>query len=82
MTYFEKLVHDYDELEFDYDPFGYRDAFSDREEARESVRTALVNKAHRRVIIDRLLEIADDDEYKGTALELLQRVIEVERRTA
>ena len=72
----EKLVFDYDQFEYDYDPFGYGDAFSDdREAAREAVRTGLLDPGFRVQIIDRLQEIADeDDEYTAPALELIDRI--------
>ena len=78
MTAFEKLVQDYDEFEYNYDPYGYGDAFSDREEARAVTRNALVDGAFRQAIIDRLVGIADeDDEYTAAALELINRISKV-----
>ncbi len=76
MVELEKLVLDYDEFEYNYDSFGYGDAFSDdRDEAREAARTALLDPEFRQQIIDRLQEIADeDDEYRATALELIDRM--------
>ena len=76
MKDFEKLVFDYDQFEYDYDPFGYGDAFSDdRDEAREAARTALLDPEFRVQILDRLQEIADeDDEYTAPALELIDRI--------
>lgn len=72
----EKLVFDYDQFEYDYDPYGYGDAFSDdRDEAREAARTALLDSEFRVQILDRLQEIADeDDEYTAPALELINRI--------
>lgn len=76
MKDFEKLVFDYDQFEYDYDPFGYGDAFSDdREAAREAARTALLDPGFRVQIIDRLQEIADEeDEHTAPALELISRI--------
>ena len=75
MTDFEKLVIDYDDFEENYDTYGYGDAFSDREEGREAVRNALMDADFRQQIIDRLQEIADeDDEYTDPALELIARI--------
>ena len=75
MTDFEKLVIDYDDFEENYDPYGYGDAFSEREEGREAVRSALMDADFRLQIIDRLQEIADeDDEYTAPALELIERI--------
>lgn len=75
MTDFEKLVIDYDDFEENYDPYGYGDAFSEREEGREAVRNALIDADFRLQIIDRLQEIADeDDEYTDPALELIERI--------
>ena len=75
MTDFEKLVFDYDEFEYNYDPYGYGDAFSEREEGREAVRSALMDADFRQQIIDRLQEIADeDDEYTAQALKLIERI--------
>ena len=77
MTDFDRLVLDYDEFEYMYDTFGYGDAFSDdREAAREAVRTGLLNPEFRVQILDRLQEIADeDDEYTAPALELISRIM-------
>ena len=75
MTDFEKLVLDYDEFEYDYDTYGYGDAFSEREEGREAVRNALLDPEFRQQIIDRLQEIADeDDDFTTPALELIERI--------
>lgn len=76
MTDFDRLVLDYDEFEYMYDTFGYGDAFSDdREAAREAARTALLDPKFRVQILDRLQEIADeDDEYTAPALELINRI--------
>lgn len=76
MTDFDRLVLDYDEFEYMYDTFGYGDAFSDdREAAREAARTALLDSEFRVQILDRLQEIADeDDEYTAPALELINRI--------
>ena len=76
MKDFDRLVLDYDEFEYMYDTFGYGDAFSDgREAAREAVRTALLDPEFRVQILDRLQEIADeDDEYTAPALELISRI--------
>ena len=75
MTDFEKLIIDYDDFEENYDPYGYGDAFSEREEGREAVRNALMDADFRLQIIDRLKEIADeDDEYTAPALELIDRI--------
>ena len=75
MTDFEELVMNYDNFEYDYDPYGYGDAFSDRNEAREVTRNAILDDEFRSQIIDRLQEIADeDDDYRATALELIDRM--------
>lgn len=75
MKDFEKLVLDYDEFEYNYDTYVYGDAFSDRDEAREAARTALLDPGFRQTIIDRLQEIADeDDEHTAPALELINRI--------
>ena len=75
MTDFEKLVLDYDEFEYDYDTYGYGDAFSDREEAMAVERVGLLDPEFRQQIIDRLQEIADeDDDFTAPALELIERI--------
>ena len=75
MTPFEKLVFDYDNFEYEYDTYRYGDAFSDREEAREAIREALLDTEFRRQIIDRLTEIAEEDEeFAESALELIDRI--------
>lgn len=76
MMELEKLTIEYDDFEFNYDPYGYGDAFSDdRDEAREAARKALLDPEFRQQIIDRLQEIADeDDEYTAQALELIDRI--------
>lgn len=76
MTDFDRLVLDYDEFEYMYDTFGYGDAFSDdREAAREAVRTGLLDPEFRVQILDRLQEIADeDDEHTAPAQELIDRI--------
>ena len=75
MTDFEKLVFDYDEFEYNYDTYGYGDAFSDRNEAREVTRNALLDADFRQQIIDRLQEIADeDDDFTDPALKLIERI--------
>lgn len=72
---FEQLVLDYDDFEENYDTYGYGDAFSEREEGRGAVRNALADADFRLQIIDRLQEIADeDDEYTAPALELIARI--------
>ena len=79
MTDFERLVIDYDDFEENYDPYGYGDAFSEREEGREAVRSALMDADFRLQIIDRLQEIADeDDEHTAPALELIARIKKLE----
>ena len=76
MAELEKLVLDYDEFEYNYDTYGYGDAFSDdREEARAVTRSAILDDDFRNQIVDRLQEIADeDDDYRATALELIDRM--------
>ena len=75
MTDFEKLVIDYDDFEENYDTYGYGDAFSDRDEAREVARNALLDASFRQQIIDRLQEIADeDDDFTAPALKLIERI--------
>lgn len=75
MAELEKLTIEYDNFEYDYDPYGYGDAFSDRSEAREVTRNALLDDDFRKQIISRLQEIADeDDDYSATALELIERI--------
>ena len=76
MKDFEKLVFDYDEFEYNYDTFGYGDAFSDdRDEAREAARTARLDPEFRVQILDRLQEIADEeDEHTAPAQELISRI--------
>lgn len=75
MNDFEKLVFDYDEFEYWYDTYGYEDAVGDRENGRENARNALADADFRIEIIDRLQEIADeDDEYHDQALELIARI--------
>lgn len=75
MTDFERLVIDYDDFEENYDTYGYGDAFSDRDEAREVTRNALLDADFRLQIIDRLQEIAyDDDEYTDPALKLIEKI--------
>ena len=72
---FEQLVIDYDDFEENYDTYGYGDAFSDRDEAMEVTRNALLDADFRLQIIDRLQEIADDDdEYTDPALKLIARI--------
>lgn len=71
----DQLALDYDEFEYDYDPYGYGDAFSDREEAQAATRNALADADFRKAIIDRLAEIADeDDEHTAPALALIERI--------
>lgn len=75
MAELEKLTIEYDNFEYDYDPYGYGDAFSDREEARAVTRSAILDDDFRSQIIDRLQEIADeDDDYRATSLELIDRM--------
>ena len=75
MENLDDLVMNYDNFEYDYDPYGYGDAFSDREEARAVTRSAILDDDFRSQIIDRLQEIADeDDDYRATALELIDRM--------
>ena len=76
MADFEKLVLDYDEFEYNYDTYSYGDAFSDdREEARAVTRNAILDDEFWSQIIDRLQQIADeDDDYSTTALELIKRI--------
>ena len=75
MAELEKLTIEYDNFGYDYDPYGYGDAFSDREEARSVTRSAILDDDFRSQIIDRLQEIADeDDDYRATALELIDRM--------
>ena len=75
MAELKKLVLDYDNFEYDYDPYSYGDAFSDRNEARAVTRSALLDDDFRQQIIDRLQEIADEyDDYRATALELIDRM--------
>ena len=75
MAELEKLTIEYDNFEYDYDPYGYGDAFSDREEARGVARSAILDDDFRSQIIDRLQEIADEyDDYRATALELIDRM--------
>jgi hypothetical protein len=72
---FEQLVIDYDDFEENYDTYGYGDAFSDRDEAREVTRNALLDADFRQQIIDRLQEIADeDDDFTDPALKLIARI--------
>lgn len=75
MAELEKLTIEYDNFEYDYDPYGYGDAFSDREEARAVTRSAILDDDFRSQIIDRLQEIADEyDDYRATALELIDKM--------
>lgn len=72
---FEQLVLDYDEFEYDYDTYGYGDAFSDREEAVAVERVGLLDPEFRQQIVDRLQEIADeDDDFTDPALKLIARI--------
>ena len=72
---FEQLVLDYDDFEENYDPYGYGDAFSDRDEAIAVERVGLLDAEFRQQIVDRLQEIADeDDEYTDPALKLIARI--------
>lgn len=75
MTDFEKLVIDYNKFEFDYDLYGYRDAFSDEEDAIAVFEDALANEDLRQQIVNRLQEIANDnEEYKAPAQDLIARI--------
>lgn len=75
MTAFAKLVEDYRAFEDFYDPFGYSDAFSDDEEATVALTEALGSAEERQTIIDRLTEIADEeDEWTAPALALIERI--------
>lgn len=75
MENLDELVMNYDNFEYDYDPYGYGDAFSDREEARAVTRSAILDDDFRSQIIDRLQEVADEyDDYRATALELIDRM--------
>lgn len=82
MMEFVKLVFDYDEFEYMYDTYGYHDAFSEREEAREAVAEMLSDEAGRKTVIYRLTEIAEeDDEYSGMAWDLIRRIEALEGRS-
>ena len=72
---FEQLLLDYDEFEYNYDIYGYGDAFSDREEAIAVERVGLLDPEFRQQIVDRLQEIADeDDDFTDPALKLIARI--------
>lgn len=75
MSEFEKLVNDYDEFEYNYDTYGYHDAFSDREESRAAIAEAFHDADFRESIIYRLTEIADEgDEWTALAEALIERI--------
>lgn len=75
MSEFEQLVLDYDQFEYLYDTYGYEDAVGDREYGIALVREAFVDEKFRLQTVERLQEIADeDDEYHDQALELIARI--------
>ncbi len=75
MAEIEKLAFDYDEFEYWYDTYGYEDAVGDRENGLECAIRAMLDGSFRRQIIERLQEIADEDDwYHDQALELIDRI--------
>lgn len=75
MTEYERVVIDYDNFEYDFDTYGYKDAFEDREEGLETFRKMLLDPEYREQTIERLEEIAEEfDECADEALELAERL--------
>lgn len=75
MTEFEKLAMDYDEFEYDFDTYGYRDAVDNRENGLALARKALADPEFREQIIKRLVDIAEEyEDYTEEALALVDRV--------
>lgn len=75
MAEIEELAFDYDEFEYWYDTYGYEDAVGDRENGIALVREAFTEEKFRLQTIERLQEIADeDDEYHDQVLELINRI--------
>lgn len=78
MTEFEKLVMDYDEFEYDFDTYGYVDAFDGRSEGFETFRKSLLDPEYREQTIERLEEIAEEyEDYTEEALALADRIRKV-----
>lgn len=78
MTEFEKLAMDYDEFEYDFDPYGYEDAVGDREEGLSITRKMLLDPEYREQIIERLVDIAEEcEDYTEEALALADRIRKV-----
>lgn len=75
MTEFEKLALDYDQFEYDFDTYGYRDAVDNRENGLALARKALANPEFRGQIIERLTDIAEEfEDCTEEALALADRV--------
>ncbi len=75
MAEIEKLAFDYDQFEYCYDTYGYEDAVGDRENGLECAIRAMLDGGFRQKIVERLQEIADeDDDFTSQALELIDRI--------
>ena len=75
MTEFEKLSFDYDQFEYDFDTYGYRDAVDNRENGLALARKALADPEFREQIIERLVDIAEEyEDCTEEALALVDRV--------
>ena len=75
MTEFEKLAMDYDEFEYDFDTYGYRDAVDNRENGLALALKAIADPEFREQIIKRLVDIAEEcEDYTEEALALADRV--------
>lgn len=75
MTEFEKLALDYDQFEYDFDTYGYRDAVDNRENGLVLARKALADPEFREQIIERLVDIAEEyEDCTEEALALADRI--------
>lgn len=71
-----QLAKDLDEFEYDYDYYGYVDAFDDRDKAREDLKQDLIDGKCLGEIIDHLTEIVNehDNEWEDRAQKLIARI--------
>lgn len=70
----EQLIRDLDQFGYDYDLYGYWDAFENEEAAREHWRKAL--ETDRAAMIAALQEIIEegDEDFTDRALDLIERI--------
>lgn len=73
---FTQLAKDLDEFEYDYDYYGYVDAFDDRDQAREDLKQDLIDGRCLEKIIAHLTEIVNehDIEWEPRAQKLIARI--------